>query len=109
MIAGGARGLLLDRCLERLAAVGSPTVAFETIVFLDGAGDDEAERLRRRVQGARVEASSVELGLAGALHPAPGRGGGGVPRSRPPAAGNGAGGGEARLGAAGRAPPGGGG
>src|SRR3954451_16735006 len=68
MIAAGARGPLLERCLERLATVGAGAVAFDTIVFLDGAGDDEAERLRRRVQGARVEASSVELGLAGALN-----------------------------------------
>jgi GT2 family glycosyltransferase len=68
MIAAGARGALLERCLERLAAVGSRTVAFETIVFLDGAGDDEAEQLRQRVRGAHVEASTVELGLAGALN-----------------------------------------
>jgi GT2 family glycosyltransferase len=68
MIAAGARGPLLERCLERLATVGSRDVAFETIVFLDGAGKDEASRLRERVRGARVEASSVELGLAGALN-----------------------------------------
>jgi GT2 family glycosyltransferase len=68
LIAAGARGPLLERCLERLATVGAGAVTFETIVFLDGAGGDEAERLRRRVRGARVEASSVELGLAGALN-----------------------------------------
>jgi GT2 family glycosyltransferase len=68
MIAAGARGPLLERCLERLATVGSRDVAFETIVFLDGAGDDEASRLRELVRGARVEASSIELGLAGALN-----------------------------------------
>jgi GT2 family glycosyltransferase len=68
LIAAGARGPLLERCLERLATVGAGAVAFETIVFLDGAGDDEAERLRRRVRGARVESSRVELGLAGALN-----------------------------------------
>jgi GT2 family glycosyltransferase len=68
MIAAGAGGPLLDRCLERLAEVGGGAVAFETIVFLDGAGDDDAARLRQRVRGARVEASRVELGLAGALN-----------------------------------------
>ena len=68
IIAAGARGPLLERCLERLATVGPGAVAFETIVFLDGAGDDEAERLRLRVGGARVESSGVELGLAGALN-----------------------------------------
>ena len=68
MIAAGARGPLLERCLERLARVGAGALAFETIVFLDGAGDDEAQRLRGRVRGAHVESSSVELGLAGALN-----------------------------------------
>jgi GT2 family glycosyltransferase len=68
MIAAGARGPLLERCLERLATVGAGAPAFETIVFLDGAGDEEASRLRERVRGARVEASNVELGLAGALN-----------------------------------------
>jgi O-antigen biosynthesis protein len=68
MIAAGARGPLLERCLERLATVGAGAVAFETIVFLDGAGDEEVSRLRERVRGARIEASSVELGLAGALN-----------------------------------------
>jgi GT2 family glycosyltransferase len=68
IIAAGARGPLLERCLKRLASVGSRTVAFETIVFLDGAGDEEADRLRQRVRGAYVEASTIELGLAGALN-----------------------------------------
>jgi GT2 family glycosyltransferase len=68
MIAAGAGGPLLERCLERLATVGAGAVPFETIVFLDGAGQAEASRLRERVRGAHVEASSVELGLAGALN-----------------------------------------
>jgi O-antigen biosynthesis protein len=68
MIAAGARGPLLERCLERLATVGAGAVEFETIVFLDGAGEEEASRLRERVRGARIEASGIELGLAGALN-----------------------------------------
>ena len=68
MIPAGADRALLERCLERLATVGSRAVAFETIVFLDGAGNEEAEQLRQRVRGAHVEASTVELGLAGALN-----------------------------------------
>ena len=68
IIAAGARGPLLERCLERLADVQSETVPFETIVFVDGAGEEEAERLRARVTGALIEASEVELGLAGALN-----------------------------------------
>jgi len=68
IIAAGARGPLLERCLERLADVASGTVPFETIVFLDGAGEEQAERLRARVTGALIEASRVELGLAGALN-----------------------------------------
>jgi GT2 family glycosyltransferase len=73
MIAAGASPQLLDRCLERLATVGPGEVAFETIVFLDGAGNEAAERLRRRVHGAHIEASTVELGLSGALNRARGR------------------------------------
>jgi GT2 family glycosyltransferase len=68
MIAAGPRRELLERCLERLGQVASGTVSFETIVILDGADQGEAESLRARVQGALIEASSVELGLAGALN-----------------------------------------
>src|SRR5256885_16321521 len=68
IIAAGARGPLLERCLERLADVQSETVPFETIVFVDGAGEKEAERLRARVTGALIEGSKVELGLPGALN-----------------------------------------
>ena len=68
MIAAGARGPLLERCLERLATVATGTVPFETIVFLDGAGEEQAERLRTRVEGAQIEASAIELGLSAALN-----------------------------------------
>ncbi len=68
LIAAGAQAELLERCLERLAELGSAAVPFETIVFLDGAGDEEVESLRRRVTGAHIEGSPVELGLSGALN-----------------------------------------
>lgn len=68
IIAAAARGPLLQRCLERLAAVASPAVPFETVVLLDGADEGEAERLRSRAPEAIIEASAVELGFAGALN-----------------------------------------
>src|SRR2546430_17497990 len=68
IIAAGARGPLLERCLERLADVASGAVPFETIVFLDGAGEEQAERLRARVTGALIVASRVGLGAAGAVN-----------------------------------------
>jgi GT2 family glycosyltransferase len=67
IVATGA-SVLLEHCLERLAATATRTIPFETIVVLNSAEDGRAARLRARVPGARIEHSSVNLGLAGALN-----------------------------------------
>ena len=61
-------GVLLERCLERLAATITPAIPFETIIVVNSTQAAHPDRLRARVTGARVEACGVNLGLAGALN-----------------------------------------
>ena len=68
VIAANGASTLLERCLERLAATVTHAIAFETIVVLNSAEEGRAEELQARVPGARIEASRVNLGLAGALN-----------------------------------------
>jgi GT2 family glycosyltransferase len=57
---------LLLACLRSLAAHGPAAIPYETIVLLNDAGGDAEARLRKAAAGLRVDASPVNLGLAGA-------------------------------------------
>jgi GT2 family glycosyltransferase len=69
VIVASTAGPLLERCLERLATLDTP-VPFETIVVLNGVQPDgvPSARIGRAGLRCRVESSSVNLGLAGALN-----------------------------------------
>jgi GT2 family glycosyltransferase len=56
---------LLARCLRSLPAGTHGGPPCETVVVLNGAGDDTVGLVRTGVQGARVAESAVNLGVAG--------------------------------------------
>lgn len=55
----------LERCLSALPAQASSELPFETIVVLNGAGDDVRELATRRLTGAKVVESLANRGFAG--------------------------------------------
>jgi GT2 family glycosyltransferase len=55
----------LERCLRSLPAQASGAPPFETIVVLNGAGDDVRDLATRRLRGAKVVESLANRGFAG--------------------------------------------